>query len=60
MHPHVEYPQRTERSLRRCDFGGRPVENMLASDKGEYDNEYTINAGSYYEKLYDLFDDRVC
>jgi hypothetical protein len=36
-------------------FGGRPVENQLASDKGEYDNEYTINAGSYYEKLYTTF-----
>jgi hypothetical protein len=36
-------------------FGGRPVENQLANDKGEYDNEYTINAGSYYEKLYTTF-----
>ncbi len=33
-------------------FGGRPVENALADDKGEYDSEYTMNAGSYYDKMY--------
>ncbi len=33
-------------------FGGRPMENALASDKGEYDSEYTINAGSYYDKAW--------
>jgi len=33
-------------------IGGRPLENGLADDKGEYDSRYTINAGSYYEKLY--------
>jgi hypothetical protein len=33
-------------------FGGRPVENRLADDKGEYDAEYTLNAGSYYDKMY--------
>jgi hypothetical protein len=33
-------------------FGGRPIENQLADDKGDYSNRYTINAGSYYEKLY--------
>ena len=32
--------------------GGRPVENRLASDQGEYDSELTINAGSYYDKVY--------
>jgi hypothetical protein len=32
--------------------GGRPVENALAEDKGEYDAEYTVNAGSYYDKMY--------
>ena len=36
-------------------FGGRPVENQLANDKGEYDNQYTINVGSYYEKLFATF-----
>ncbi|MFZ4577911.1 MAG: hypothetical protein ACOYOB_05880 [Myxococcota bacterium] len=33
-------------------YGGRPVENRLANDKGEYDSEYTVNAGSYYDKMY--------
>lgn len=33
-------------------IGGRPVENELADDKGDYDSYYTLNAGSYYEKMY--------
>jgi hypothetical protein len=32
-------------------IGGKPLENALANDKGEYDSEYTINAGSYYDKV---------
>ena len=36
--------------LETVSFGGRPVENQLASNKGEYDTSYTLNAGSYYEK----------
>ncbi|MBK7860467.1 MAG: hypothetical protein IPJ65_18015 [Archangiaceae bacterium] len=32
--------------------GGRPLENALSSNKGEYDSEYTINAGAYYMKAY--------
>jgi len=33
-------------------FGGRPLENALADDKGEYDSSFTINAGSYYDKIW--------
>ena len=33
-------------------YGGKPIENALASDKGEYDSEYTINAGAYYDKAF--------
>ena len=33
-------------------IGGRPIENRLSNDQGEYSNRYTINAGSYYEKMY--------
>lgn len=33
-------------------IGGRPLENAMATDRGEYDAEYTINAGSYYDKAY--------
>ncbi len=32
--------------------GGRPLENRLASDVGEYNAEYTQNAGSYYDKAF--------
>lgn len=32
-------------------IGGKPLENALANDKGEYDSQYTLNAGSYYDKL---------
>src|SRR5690606_34799909 len=27
--------------------GGRPVENQLSDYQGEYDSEFTVNAGSY-------------
>ena len=33
-------------------MGGRPIENMLADDKGEFDSYFTLNAGSYYDKMY--------
>lgn len=33
-------------------IGGRPVENAIAENQGEYDAEYTINAGSYYDKAF--------
>lgn len=32
--------------------GGKLVENTLAENQGEFDANYTMNAGSYYEKLY--------
>jgi hypothetical protein len=33
-------------------IGGKPLGNALADDKGEYDAEYTQNAGSYYDKVF--------
>ncbi|WP_437827292.1 hypothetical protein [Sorangium sp. So ce1153] len=33
-------------------LGGKPLENALAEDKGEYDSSYTMNAGSYYDKAW--------
>lgn len=33
-------------------FGGRPMENALSETNGEYDSEFTINVGSYYDKAY--------
>jgi hypothetical protein len=32
--------------------GGRPVENALATGMGEYDSDYTVNCGSYYDKMW--------
>jgi hypothetical protein len=36
--------------LGNVSFGGKPLNNALAEDKGEYSAEYTTQAGSYYEK----------
>jgi hypothetical protein len=33
-------------------LSGRPIENALANNKGEYDRDYTQNIGAYYEKAY--------
>ena len=30
---------------------GKLLENRLSENKGEYDSEYTMNAGSYYDKV---------
>jgi len=32
-------------------IGGRPLENALADNRGEYDRDYTLNCGSYYAKV---------
>ncbi len=33
-------------------IGGKLVNNALSDEHGEYDVQYTINAGSYYDKLH--------
>lgn len=33
-------------------YGGKPLENALSESHGEYDSEYTINAGCYYDKVW--------
>jgi hypothetical protein len=33
-------------------MGGKLVENQLSDDQGEYDRDFTMNAGSYYDKVY--------
>lgn len=33
-------------------IGGQLVENRLCTNCGEYDAEYTLNQGSYYDKMY--------
>ncbi len=36
----------------KVTFNGRPVENALATDQGDYNSQFTMNAGSYYDKMY--------
>jgi hypothetical protein len=37
-------------------LAGRPIENQLARNKGrDYDRDYTLNVGSYYEKAFTAF-----
>ena len=50
--PRVNIPNGATGYYGDVGIGGKPLENALANDKGEYDSEYTINAGSYYDKLY--------
>jgi len=33
-------------------IGGKLLENRLSTDNGDYDVNYTMNAGSYYDKVY--------
>ncbi|MBK8254550.1 MAG: hypothetical protein IPK82_18020 [Polyangiaceae bacterium] len=33
-------------------YGGKLLENTLAENQGEYDAEFTMNCGSYYDKMY--------
>ncbi len=44
-------PNGTTGYLSDVAFGGHPLENGLAEDKGDYDADYEVNAGSYYEKI---------
>jgi hypothetical protein len=37
--------------LRDIGFGGHILENALSSNHGDYDSEYTITAGAYYDKI---------
>ncbi|HEY3360025.1 MAG TPA: hypothetical protein VGQ83_42635 [Polyangia bacterium] len=37
--------------LRDIAFGGHPIENALDETKGDYSTEYTMSAGSYYDKI---------
>jgi hypothetical protein len=37
--------------LRDISFGGHLLENGLSDNHGDYDSEYAINAGSYYDKV---------
>ncbi|MBX5483544.1 MAG: hypothetical protein IRZ16_17110 [Myxococcaceae bacterium] len=48
----VNVPNGATGLFRNVVPGGRPLENALSDNHGEYDSEYTINAGSYYDKAW--------
>jgi hypothetical protein len=48
----LNIPNGAQGLFETVSIGGRPIENSLPDDKGEWDAYYTQNAGSYYEKLY--------
>ncbi|MCA9623759.1 MAG: hypothetical protein KC731_32275, partial [Myxococcales bacterium] len=50
--PNVLIPNGVQGFWQDVGIGGKPVENALAEDKGEYNAEFTVNAGSYYDKNY--------
>ncbi|HWA71876.1 MAG TPA: hypothetical protein VG937_06075 [Polyangiaceae bacterium] len=49
--PNVVVPNGATGYLRDVGFGGHPLENTLSSTHGDFDVEYTENAGSYYDKI---------
>jgi hypothetical protein len=50
--PVVTIPNGATGYFGNVTFGGRPMENALSETNGEYDSEFTINVGSYYDKAY--------
>lgn len=56
-------PNGTTGYLRDIGFGGHLLENQLTTINGDWDTEYTVDAGSYYDKintaiLFSLSEDR--
>ncbi len=47
----VEIPNGATGYYQDVGLGGKLVENQLSENHGEYDRDYTVNAGSYYDKL---------
>lgn len=47
----VMVPNGSTGYLRDVGFGGRPLNNAYAEDQGDFNTEYTIWAGSYYDKI---------
>ncbi|MFP6684725.1 MAG: hypothetical protein VB934_08435, partial [Polyangiaceae bacterium] len=46
----VRIPDGASGYFGKVTAGGKYVESKLSEDKGEFDSNYTINAGSYYDK----------
>ncbi len=47
----VVVPNGTTGFMRDVGFGGHPIENQLDDTKGDYASEYSLTAGSYYDKI---------
>lgn len=52
VNPVVVVPNGATGYFKNVGFGGRLMENSLSESRGEYDSEYTLNAGAYYDKAY--------
>jgi hypothetical protein len=50
--PIVTIPDGATGYFGNVGYGGKLLENRLANDQGDYDSSFTMNAGSYYDKLY--------
>lgn len=47
----VNVPNGSTGYLRDVGYGGRPLNNAYATEEGDFNTEYTIWAGSYYDKI---------
>ncbi|MFO0659734.1 MAG: hypothetical protein U0165_07880 [Polyangiaceae bacterium] len=48
----VTIPNGATGGFKDVSFGGHPIENKLSDNNGDYDTDYNINAGSYYDKIH--------
>ncbi len=48
----IVIPEGPQGYWQNVSFGGKRTYNDLSDDQGEYDRDYTQNAGSYYDKLF--------
>jgi hypothetical protein len=54
--PLLQVPNGVTGGYGTISLGGRPIENALATDQGrDYNREYTLNVGSYYEKAFTAY-----
>ncbi|WP_437670938.1 hypothetical protein [Sorangium sp. So ce131] len=47
----VQIPNGSTGYMKDIGFGGHPLENANSEENGDFDTDYTINAGSYYDKI---------
>ena len=50
--PKVTIPNGATGYYGNVGYGGKPLENALSENQGEYDSEFTVNAGCYYDKIW--------